>query len=196
MWDTSVPGLYLWQHHRGSGAAGALHQWEERRTHQPDCGEPDWILPRSLSWEPGDACTHRIADVHLTIVVRVKCLVCLVIYLTTFFFIWMFKCRSVWHSQIIPSLCQSDLFISVNILVVLFGRYCNWSFSCSALSCHTEAMQSLIFFQQCNTSLLWAVCLYLFFGMDWHCLVFSHDGGILCSCCCGVILWQVWNWHD
>lgn len=58
VWDASVPGLHLWQHHRGTGLVGTVHQWEECRTHQPDCGESDWVLPRSLSREPGDGCSH------------------------------------------------------------------------------------------------------------------------------------------
>lgn len=59
MWDPSVLGLHLWQHHRWSGLVRAIHQRKERSPHQPNSREPHGILPRSLPWKPGAQQTLR-----------------------------------------------------------------------------------------------------------------------------------------
>ena len=55
VWDAAVSGLYLWKHHWGSWSSGTLYQWKERGPHQPNPGKPDWILSRTLPWEPGNS---------------------------------------------------------------------------------------------------------------------------------------------
>lgn len=54
LWDPSVFGLHLWKYNRGPGTLGSLHQREECSAGQPDSGELDWVLPRSMPWKSGN----------------------------------------------------------------------------------------------------------------------------------------------
>lgn len=51
--DAAVLRLHLRQHHGGPRSAWPLHQREKRGPHQPNSGEPDRVLPRSLPRKPG-----------------------------------------------------------------------------------------------------------------------------------------------
>ena len=54
LWDPSVFGLHLWKYNRGPGTLGSLHQREECGAGQPDSGELDWVLSRSMPWKSGN----------------------------------------------------------------------------------------------------------------------------------------------
>lgn len=63
VWDASVPGLHLRQHHRRSGFVGTLYQWGERGSGAPNPGNPYRVLPGTLPREPGRETKDRLAEI-------------------------------------------------------------------------------------------------------------------------------------